>query len=449
MSSTDSDADHEPSLKTVATQARWAPLAGWMLLAAFGASVAYSVWPSPLLALSFAGYWLAALVLFARPGLQRKGLSLFLLCAGILAVLAGLARGGTLSIALARSANSQIVSLLVASAFLSLIGKGREQANEVFPSGRSAIGKTLLAVHFFGSVLNFSAVYLLGDRLMRKTAMDSRQIILLTRGFAAAGFWSPFFITMAVALKYAPGASFWALTLMGGGMAALALGLTYMETSRMGDAATFVGYPFHGGTVVLPVVLMGCVGAMHFVRPGNSAVEIISMIVCLMMAGCLAAHPRRWARAFMQQVSHGLPALASEVVLFISAGIFGMGLSFLLGTMPPWMPFETFGFAQATMVFVAIVLLAQIGLHPIASISFVGPLAANLSNNPTLTASVFLYAWALSSAISPLSSQNLGAFTRYKVDGATIRYRNLRYALIMGVVMIASFYVYSLNPQKV
>ena len=421
-------------------------IAGWIVASTFVLGVLKTLFPFPPLAWFGLGYWLAALLLLTSMKIHRKKLSTFLFVGGMICLVIALYRGARLQIPLPLATNSQIISLLVAATLLSQLGRMREATSAVLPTGMGAILKTTLAVHFIGAVINLSAVYLLGDRMTRQKAMDGRQALILTRGFAAAGFWSPLFITMAVALKYAPGSSPTTLFLFGFGMAGAALLLTFYEVVRMGNPADFIGYPLNKGTLWLPLLLVACISILHFAVPEMSPLEAISLLVATVYLICFAARPKQSAPILHRQIQQDFPQLASEIVLFIAAGMFSLGLSLLLGTFAEWKPFQQFSFTEASLCFIAIVLLAQIGLHPIASISFVGPMIANVSANPNLAASVFIYAWALSSAINPLSSQNLGTFTRYQIDSSKIRFSNMRYGLIMSILIILLFYILSHLP---
>ena len=211
----------------------------------------------------------------------------------------------------------------------------------------------------------------------------------------------------------------------------------------MGNPTDFVGYPLNISTLWLPLFLILCVTILHFFFQRISPLDAICLLVAAIYLIHFVVRPSHLIGILHHQVKQDFPQLASEITLFISAGLFSLGLALLLGTFTNWKPFLRFSFTEASICFTAIVLFSQIGLHPIASISFLGPIIANVSTNPNLAASVFLCAWALSSAISPLSSQNLGTFTRYRIDDSGITFRNIRYGLSMALLMIAIFYILS------
>ena len=93
------------------------------------------------------------------------------------------------------------------------------------PRGPAALWRTLLGVHLFGSVINLSAVMILGDRQSRRQPLAPLQATVLSRGFSLAAHWSPFFAAMGVALSNSPGARLLMLSSVGLPVAALGLAL--------------------------------------------------------------------------------------------------------------------------------------------------------------------------------------------------------------------------------
>jgi hypothetical protein len=418
-------------------------LAGPVLALTFFVQIANSLIGSKTLVWGGAGYWIAAaLIAFSQP-LKRKLLSQFLLITGVLTLGLASARGASIDLAKLASANSQIIAMIISASLLPLLPSALPGTDQGLPRGRSAIIKTLLASHFLGSILNLSAVFLLGDRLAGYRKLDDRQAIVLTRSFAAAGLWSPFFITMAVALQYAPGANLVVLWTSGIAMALCSLFFTYLEVHAMPAATSFVGYAMNPGALGIPLALVLGVLTLHAVAPAYSPLNAIALLTLLSVLLYLCMRPRVVIPKLGLVIVNKLPQTGSELILFLSAGVFSLGCALLLATIPAWHPFSEFGFWEATASFISVILLAQIGIHPVASITFIGTIVASLSPPPLLAASVFLYAWALSSAISPLSSQNLSTFARYDIDGKKIHIRNLRYGLIMSILMIGSFFLFS------
>jgi hypothetical protein len=182
---------------------------------------------------------------------------------------------------------------------------------------------------------------------------------------------------------------------------------------------------------------------MHLLFSHYSALNAMALLTLLFALMLLVFRPTAWASKLCSTINFQLPAIGSELVLFLSAGTFSVGCSMLMSTLPQWSPFSEFGFAEATYSFLGIVLLGQLGIHPVASIAFMGPIILKVAEKPMLVANVFLYAWAPSSAVSPLSSQNLSTFSRYHVDAKKLYIRNIRYAILLAILIIINFFFYS------
>lgn len=97
--------------------------------------------------------------------------------------------------------------MLVAVSFLQPVTL-TQATDEALPYGRQALWRTMLGVHLFGGVINLSTVMIVGERIAVGSRLERGQVIALSRSFGAAAFWSPFWVAMAMALSFAPGASF-------------------------------------------------------------------------------------------------------------------------------------------------------------------------------------------------------------------------------------------------
>ncbi|MCG8070923.1 MAG: hypothetical protein N0C86_02950, partial [Candidatus Thiodiazotropha taylori] len=190
-------------------------LAGWLLAAAIVSAVIHTLIPSFPKTLIGVLTWVAGLLLIAEISPQTRRQILILIGIGGIGIGWGLVEGIPPDWRLILSGNALLLSMLAAVSFLRLITRPDTQAGERLPSGKRAVWSTLLGVHLFGAVINLSSVFIMGDRISRKGRLNQAQTVILTRGFTAAAFWSPFFAAMAAALTYAPGASLPQIWLMG------------------------------------------------------------------------------------------------------------------------------------------------------------------------------------------------------------------------------------------
>ena len=58
-------------------------------------------------------------------------------------------------------------------------------------SGRKGLWSTMASLNLLGAVINLSVLFIIGDRLERNGTLERRQVMVLSRIFCAAAFWSP------------------------------------------------------------------------------------------------------------------------------------------------------------------------------------------------------------------------------------------------------------------
>ncbi|WP_375055701.1 hypothetical protein [Zobellella sp. DQSA1] len=393
-----------------------------------------------------AGYWAAAALLW--PGLARRNRiqALLLLAIGGLCLAWSAWQGAAVDVGRIVSSNSGLLSMLVAVSFLGLVSRPAGESEERLPRGRRAVLSTLGAVHLFGSVINLSSVFIIGDRLARQGSLSREQSIALIRGFTAAAFWSPFFAAMAVALSVAPGAHLASLWLVSMPLALLGLGLTFWQLCRQqgGEAAPvgdFTGYPLHPGGIWLPALLAACVLLLHQLWPALSILAVITLLAPALSLLVLFGARRSPLAALGRLVNGRLPQMGNELALFLAAGVLGYGLETLIAAWGGTLPLQGFGALEASLTYLATVLLSLLGIHPIICIALAGSVLAPLSPDHTLLALVFLSSWAVGTSTGPLSGINLAFQGRYGVDSFRIMRWNLSYLGLMSVLVVLAIWL--------
>ncbi len=409
--------------------ARCDALAGFLLTLMIAASVmpGTSLLPAGILG------WSAALLLSDRLGQRQRIQTGWLIGLGVVGIAWGALHGAPLNLSQILAGNQGLVSLLAAVSFLRLVTRP-EAANSDAPPprGRKALWRTLIGVHLFGAVINLSTVVILGDRMTTHGRLGKRRALALSRGFAAAAFWSPFFSAMAAALTYAPGAKLGVVILAGLPMAALSLWLTTREIDpenpRLG--APFIGYPMNFGALWIPGLLVAIVLALHALIPRWSILAIITLSAPLLTVAILRVRERGNAGASLKaHVTQGLASTVNELALFLAAGILAAGLTSLTWTMGGWLPFNHFGPLQASLLLAAMVGIAALGVHPIISIAACGVWLTPLHPEPNLLAITLLMAWAIGVPANPLSGLHLMMQGRYGIDGYAFLRWNGAYVL--------------------
>jgi hypothetical protein len=422
--------------------ARREALAGVLLTLMIVASVlpGISLLPAGILG------WSAALLLRQRLGRRQRLQTGWLIGLGVAGMAWGAWQGGSLNLGQALAGNQGLVSLLAAVSFLRLVTRPEAaNAHAPPPRGRNALWRTLMGVHLFGAVINLSTVVILGDRMTTRGRLGKRRALALSRGFAAAAFWSPFFSAMAAALTYAPGANLGIVVLAGLPMAALSLWLTVRdidpEDPRFG--APFIGYPMNFGALWIPGLLVAMVLTLHTLIPRWSILAIITLSAPLLTVAILLAR-EGWSagQPLKAHIAQGLASTVNELALFLAAGVLAAGLTSLTHQFGDGLPFNQFGPTQAGLILIVMVGAATLGIHPIISIAAGGVWLAPLHPEPNLLAITLLMAWAIGVPANPLSGLHLMMQGRYGIDGYAFLRWNRAYVLKCLGAGVALLYAY-------
>ena len=298
------------------------PIAGVLLFGMWGFYLCYlflglSPWPSAILA------WSAALLLGPRLDKAARRQCSILYGAGLLLLLFCWLNGVRFSAKELFLPNLDMVALFTAVSTLNLATSALSDNQQPNWRGWRGLASSLLGVSLLGAVINMSVLFVVGDRLAVNGTLDRRQVIILNRIYCAAAFWSPFFIAMAVALTYAPGMQFSRILPFGLLAAFGAMVITSWDVWRLG-IADFEGYPLRLQTLRLPLLLCIAVLVGKWWWPTLTITGIIALMAPLVS---LLLMPRQNVTvALKQQVTERFPAMGSQVVLFLGAGLLAAGI---------------------------------------------------------------------------------------------------------------------------
>lgn len=388
--------------------------------------------------------WTAGLLIWPDVASRTRRQALVLIAIGVTGMVMGAFYGQSAHVSRALAGNAGLIAMLAAVSFLKLIALPPGGEDQPPPTGRPAVLSTLVGLHLFGAVVNLSAVFIMAQRMASDGRIDLRQVRLLTRGFSAGAFWSPFFAAMAAALTFAPGARLGPLVLAGLPLAAASLTFTGVELVRARERPeTFAGYPMNWGSLWLPGVLALIILGLHAIRPDLSILGVIALIAPTLSFTVLWLRRQGAPATFGAQIVRGLPLMANELALFLAAGVMAAGLESLLLLAGGWTPFGHFGGAQAGLVLCTMVALAIVGVHPVIGIALFATLLAPLSPDPTLLAMTFLAGWAIGVSVSPLGGMNLAIQGAYGVRGTEILRQNAVYGAVMTAIASAAFMLYT------
>ncbi|MGY3863662.1 hypothetical protein ACW5WN_19040 [Aeromonas lacus] len=328
--------------------------------------------------------------------------------------------------------NINMLTMFAAVSTLNLVTSGLLTGTTSW-QGRKGLWSTMASLNLLGAVINLSVLFIIGDRLERNGTLERRQVLVLSRIFCVAAFWSPFFVAMAVALTYAPGLKLSNILPFGVVATLLAMTITAWQVERIG-VTDFSGYPLRLQTLGLPITLAGLVLLIKQIWPDLGIMAVIALVAPL-LALLFMPHTGRKA-ALKRQVVERFPAIGGQLVLFLGAGLLAAGINSAVSVIDlgggHGLPlFNHFGWLEASLALLLILLVAIVGVHPLISISGLAPLLWPLSPDPSLLGMCFLLGWGIATGTSPLSGSNLALASRYNLSAAAILRGNLLYGLLM------------------
>ena len=424
--------------ETAAVHAGWIDRTVTILLGAMIVATALGVAVADAVVLAGALAWAAGVLLAKRLAVRQK-VAAAVLCAGGLGGMAWAATAGDPpDWWLILTANQPLIGMLGAVTFLRVLTPSRA-SGAVAPMGRRGVWQTMLGLHLFGSVINFPAVDMVGDRLSTvHRGLRREHLLLLSRGYSSAAFWSPFWGAAAAALTYAPAARIEVLMAVGGCLAAVALGISGVSVTRAFGPrlSEFRGHPLTLQALAPPLALVLLVLSVHVAVPDLPIIAIITMCApVLAVLLVTAATPRAMPRRMAEHAIRHLPATSSELVLFLSAGLLVAGLTPIAGHAAGWLPVHTFTAWEAWGLVGVMTAVSVLGVHPVVTIAISASVLAPLEPNPTLFAMAGLIAWGLQAAGGPLTGLNIIMQGRYGIDSFTLAGWNLKY---VGALFVLS-----------
>lgn len=408
---------------------------GTLLLAALLAFLASAFTPLPQ-GPAVVLIWLAGILAYRAVDGPTRRLALALLLAGAAATGGGVLLGSGFDPVAMGGINLPIIALFLGVAFLSLVGaEAPAPVSAPVPARRGGLWRTMAAIHLIGAVINMSMVAIAGDRLARDGSLGRREAVLLARVYCAAAFWSPFFVAAAVVHTYAPEAEASVYLPLGVLGALAAFALTAREVRRLSAEQALPDFRPDAAAWRLTLALLGAALLLDRLLPALPMVVIVAAVTPP-LALLLMPHddPGGSGRRLLGST---LPATASQVVLFLAAGVFAYGIaSFIppalkaLDLLPTGVPLPVY-----PLVTGGIILAAYAGLHPLISIAAISSMLLPAGAQQSLLAFCFLAGWAIGTAVAPLSGMNLFLIGRYRLRAREIARWGPGYALAMLAVV--------------
>jgi len=359
---------------------------------------------------------------------------------GVLLIGAGLAAaayGGQLEVAAldGLSRSKTFLLLFFAVAWLQIPARespALQAARQVItsqPPGRRFLFAAL-GVHTLGSVLNLAGLSLVATMIDRRLAPDllKRLTTALMLGFTSASSWSPFYVSMVVVLTALPTLQWIEVAPFGFLFAMMGVfgGFLYDRVLHRRGAVDGAGGPVRLSSQD-KIRVIGVLGSLAVLVVGIVEMAQISIPVALGLvappfaliwtASMAPGRPTLTTRAthmrgLVRQVVGGLPALRNEVLVFVGATVFGVGVSTLIPAenlgplLDMWLPSIDLRLVILTF---GVAALSMIGLHPVIVVILIGEvLPPEVLGAPDWVIGVALLGvWGLSTMISPYSATTL------------------------------------------
>jgi hypothetical protein len=384
---------------------------------------------------------LAALVALPLVRAAVRAVIAVLVLAGIAGMVAGSLLGHPPDIRdAAGSLNQDLIAMLAAVTFVRLV------IPQVAPSaaglrGWPAVFRTVFAVHLLGSVINMSAVTLAAHRLGKKGRLALPDALLISRGYAAGAFWSPFWLASAATLAYLPGADTLPALLAGAAVTVVALLLGGVDAGRLlGDARTdYRGYALAPRLLVVPLAMVVIVLVGHLLLPDVRIPRLVALsAVVVTIVGLLAA---RRGRLLLRHAGLGTAGIRAEAALFLAAGVLTIGLDSLVGAMGPLLPLDHYDVLVAWLCLLGTVALALVGLHPIVTLALVTALVLPLDPDPSLFLLATLLGWGAASSVGVTSGLLMHLTSQFAVPLRAVVTRNLVFVAIVALLALPTLWL--------
>ena len=410
-----------------------------MILLAVAAATSARI--SPLWA-GLAG-WSAALMLC-----QRLPRAMILQISGMLFVGLGCLlwlalHGHSVDFVRVLSANVHITALIASVTFLRLISLPDNQQQAALPKGPGALVRTAWGLHLFASVLNLSAVMLFGNRMEQAGRINRVQAMLFSRAFCSGCYWSPFYVSIATALVYAPGSDFITLVLAGLPIALAGLLLTSWQLARDEQSRETCGYPLRFDALFIPALLSLSVILLHRVLPNFPVLTLITVLSFLLAVAILFVRVRAASiERLGAHICNELPEMHKELILFLNAGVMSVGISGVLIGSDISLGLTSVSALTAGGFILAAILLSLVGVHPVITIAVLSSLLGNTAYHANLLGVCMMMMWGGSIVASPFSGINLALQGRFGVSSFLLMRWNMAYSLTMLAICICALQVY-------
>lgn len=414
-------------------------LAGILYLGMLFGVICHAYISSFPLMISVVAGWLGSILLLPliSSTAEKQTIILYAIAAILSAVAVNL--GGTLEPFKMFSSNVTMAAMFASGSFLSLLT--RNMHGSATQKGEKGILSTFLSSNLLGAVISLAVIYLIGDRLEKKQKLTYSQVMVISRGFGAASYWSPFFVGGAVALSYAPEMKLAITIPMGIILVIATMLITFLEIKNK-EEGEFEGYPISISALKLPFLLVVGVLVYHVMDSTMNIIVVISIVTPII--SMLLMNKVNFKNDIYHLVADHFPSMGGQIALYLAAGLLSGAIAALLKVCPPVFLYNlttTFGPNEAIVALAIIILISYLGLHPIITISSLFPIINHFNPSPTLVGLVMVIGWGMGITVSPLSATNLSLLGRYGTTAKEILKMNKLFTIEMLIICYGLFWL--------
>lgn len=304
---------------------------------------------------------------------------------------------------------------------------------------------TLHGSHGLGSVINVGASAVLAP-VVTAGVDDARRTALAAtsaRGVAIAAIWSPFYLSVAFTSQLVPGVPLWQVIAIGLGCSLMGLAISQLMFTPAVSAAGLRASLARLRPLFLPTaIVVGAVvgGTLAFGWSGLHAVAVVIPALCV-------AYTLRLGHGVTGQVSQrtftSLANVSNELLIVLGGTILGSVIASLpsvqqLGASVT--PDMISGPALLAALVAAMLLLGQVGLHPMISSSVLVPVicVGNFGICPVVAVATAVFAWGVNATISIWTIPMAMAASTFGVPVARLVSRwTMLFALVYAAAAVA------------
>ena len=194
----------------------------------------------------------------------------------------------------------------------------------------------------------------------------------------------------------------------------------------------------------IPAVLGSSVIIGHQLWPEISILVMISAAAILLTSGFLLAKSNQeTTQQFYQHVRDSAPLKSRELGLFLGAGLLSVGAQAVFASFSDFHPFTSVSGVLLSILLAGGLGLSIVGVHPVVTISIIGPFLLPLEGDPNMIAVFFLCMWSLGTVASPFSGTNVIIRSQFGASGGELFRWNIGYVMFMWLVVSVMFIVWN------